>query len=71
MMSILCTQYEWVKTCNIGAKGITLEMDYKSFFHKKQLLHINEILNEFFCNLFLKILKFSPMHHIFLLVIIE
>jgi len=24
MMFILCTQYKWIKTCNIGTKGTSL-----------------------------------------------
>jgi hypothetical protein len=42
---------------------ITLEKDCKSFSQKK-LLHANELLNEIFCNVFLKIFKKFPMHHI-------
>jgi hypothetical protein len=42
---------------------ITLEKNYKSFSPKK-LLHANEFMNDFFCNLFFKISKIFPMHNI-------
>jgi len=54
-----------------GSKPITKsQRDYfgkgmNVVFPKKKLLHANEFLNEIFCNFFLKIFKFSSMHHIF------
>jgi hypothetical protein len=45
-------------------KGLHVLFPNKTF-------HANEILNEFFCNLFLKIFKCSPRHHIYFLFIIE
>jgi hypothetical protein len=36
----------------------------KSFF-PRELLHANEYLNEFFCNLFKIVFKFSPTHQFF------
>jgi len=38
---------------------ITLKNDYK-FFFSKNILHANEILNDFFCNLFQKNIKIFP-----------
>jgi hypothetical protein len=40
MMSILCMQYEWVKSCNIGAKWITLQKVCASLFSLKKHLYI-------------------------------
>jgi hypothetical protein len=56
---------------NKGPNAITLQKDYDSFLFFFSFFRMKEFLNEFFCNLLLKIHIVVSIYHIFVLIIVE